>query len=117
MKKIGLFLIIAIFLSVSGLLAQDPMQVAPKAYQKVFENDRVRVFHVTLKAGEKVGMHSHPAHFVYAIDDAKLKLTDSTGKSQTIELKEDQGGWIEPVTHEGENLGGDTELVVVEFKK
>ena len=44
--------------------AQDPVKVAPGIYKVILENDHVRVLEVTLKPGEKVPMHSHPASVV-----------------------------------------------------
>jgi hypothetical protein len=46
---------------VSLLSAQDAYQVAPNNYRKVFENEWVRISHVTYRPGEKIGAHTHPA--------------------------------------------------------
>jgi quercetin dioxygenase-like cupin family protein len=118
MKKISLFLLFTFVLSASGLFAQAPDQVAPNNYHKIFENDRVTVFHVVAKTGDKIGKHSHPAHFAYGLKDAKLKITNlDTKKTDVAELKQGKVMWLEPVTHEAENVGPDTELLVVDLKK
>jgi quercetin dioxygenase-like cupin family protein len=118
LKKISLFLLFTFVITASGLFAQNPDEVAPNNYHKIFENDRVRVFHVVAKAGDKIAKHSHPAHFAYALKDTKLKMTNlDTKKTETAELKQGKVIWLEAVTHEAENIGPDTELLVVDLKK
>lgn len=117
MRKFIFLSALTIFFCCSILQAQDPVKVAPNIYKNIFENDRVRVCEVSIKAGEKIGMHSHPAHLAYALTPAKLQMKDSTGKSQVAEVKQGDVVWFEPVTHEAENLGADAKLIVVELKK
>ena len=104
--------------TVARALAQDPLQVAPTMYKLVFENDRVRVLEVTLKAGEKIARHSHPDHFGYVLGAGKLKISKPDGTSIEPELKTGEVVWIAAETHEGENMG-ETELrvLVVELKE
>ena len=47
------------------------------------ENDRVRVFNVTFKPGDKAVMHHHPDHVVYVLEGGKMKLTIQ-GKTDTL---------------------------------
>ena len=77
-------LIVCTALLVGGLAvrlacAQDPMQVGPNIYKLLFENERVRVFEVRFKPGERIAMHAHPDHVVYMLDDGKLKLSSPDG--------------------------------------
>ena len=53
--------------------AQDPAEVGPHVYHCVFENGRVRVCEVRFKAGDEIGMHSHPDHFAYVISPTALR--------------------------------------------
>jgi quercetin dioxygenase-like cupin family protein len=110
--------ILVIGLAVSPAFAQDPMQVGPNIYKLLFENERVRVFEVRFKPGEKIALHSHPDHVVYVLDDGKLKLSYPDGKSVEVVLKAGQTLWIPAETHAAENVGStDAHSLVVELKE
>jgi quercetin dioxygenase-like cupin family protein len=105
-------------LAVSFALAQDPMQVGPNIYKLLFENERVRVFEVRFKPGERIALHSHPDHVVYVLDDGKLKLSYPDGKAVEVVLKAGQTLWIPAETHAAENVGStDAHSLVVELKE
>jgi quercetin dioxygenase-like cupin family protein len=105
-------------LAVSLAFAQDPAQVGPNIYKLLFENERVRVFEVRFKPGERIAMHSHPDHVVYVLDDGKLKLSYPDGKSVEVVLKAGQTLWIPAETHAAENVGStDAHSLVVELKE
>ena len=97
-------------LTVSLALAQDPAQVGPNIYKLLFENDRVRVFEVRFKPGEKIALHSHPDHVVYVFGDGKLKLSYPDGKSVEVGLKAGQTLWIPAETHAAEMSGPPTPI-------
>jgi len=46
--------------SVAPVGAQDAVKVDGKHYKVMFENDQVRVLHITYGPGEKSVMHEHP---------------------------------------------------------
>lgn len=97
--------------------AQNPVDVAPTMYTVVFENDRVRVMEFVIKAGEKIGTHSHPDHFAYVVNAGKIKISKPDGSSGTLELKAGTVLWIDAETHRGENVGKTTiKLVITELK-
>ncbi len=52
-------------------MAGDAVQLAPHVYKVLFENERVRVLQVRLKAGESSAMHSHPAYVIYGLATAR----------------------------------------------
>src|SRR5687767_3851718 len=107
-----------LFFVTTALVAQDPIVVAPKLYKKVFENDKVRVLEVNLKAGEKIAAHSHPAHVAYVVNPGKLRITDSAGKAMDAEPKAGEVIWFDPVTHSAENTGTtDLKIAVIELKE
>ena len=96
----------------------DALQAASNVYKLSMENDRVRVFDVRFKPGEKAAMHMHPDHMVYVLNDGKLKLTPSNGKPQVMDLKAGQTIWIDATSHAAENLGkNDVRMLVVELKE
>lgn len=101
----------------SVVIGQDSARVAPKNVKVLLENNRVRVLEVRIKPGEKIPMHSHPAHITYALSDAKGQYTSPDGSSTISEAKPNSVFWSEPVTHSSVNVGN-TEIhaIVVELK-
>jgi quercetin dioxygenase-like cupin family protein len=89
----------------SAASAQDVVQVAGDSHKVLLENAQVRVLAVTIKPGEKVPMHSHPANVSYVLTDGKLRITMPDGKSVEREPKAGTASWSEPVTHAFENIG------------
>jgi beta-alanine degradation protein BauB len=101
----------------NAVIGQDSVKVAPKNVKVLLENNRVRVLEVRIKPGEKIPMHSHPAHLTYALSDVKGEYTSPDGKSTIGEAKTSSVFWSEPVTHSSVNVGN-TEIhaLVVELK-
>ena len=96
---------------------QDPAVVNAKTIAVKLDNPRVRVFHVTLKPGEKETTHSHPAYVVYVIEGGKVRNHASDGTVAEYELKTGDVVYRDPLTHWAENIGNTTlRLVVVELK-
>jgi quercetin dioxygenase-like cupin family protein len=85
--------------------AQDVVKVAGDSHKVLLENAQVRVLAVTIKPGEKVPMHSHPANVSYVLTDGKLRITMPDGKTVEREPKAGTSTWSEPVTHAFENIG------------
>jgi beta-alanine degradation protein BauB len=112
------------FVTVSGIsicgitIAQDSAKVAPKNVKVILENNRVRVLEVHIKPGEKVPMHSHPAHVTYTLSDVKGKYVSPDGETTIGEAKPNAVFWSEAVTHASENIGAsEIHAVVVELKE
>ena len=96
----------------------DALHAAPNVYKLIMENDRVRVFNVRFKPGEKAAMHTHPDHIVYTLNDGKLRLTPLKGKTQEMDLKAGQTIWMNATSHTAENLGKtDLHFLAVELKE
>ncbi len=79
--------------------AQDAVTVAPQQSKIWAENDKVRVLEYTSKRGDKVGMHSHPAHIVYVIQAGKTRFTLPDGNTTETDAKADDVLLRDPVTH------------------
>ena len=95
----------------------DPLDVARNVYKLKMENDRVRVFDVTFRVGDKAVLHHHPDHVVYVLEGGKLKLT-SQGKTNILDLVDGDAIFLNAQSHEAENIGQSTiQLLVVELKK
>lgn len=84
----------------------------------IFENDRVRVLEVNYAPGTTHEMHTHPDHVVYALGDAKVRMTGEDGKSSEAEIKKGGTRWQPAVTHKTENIGTTAlRVVLVELKE
>jgi len=72
--------------SVLRISAQDPTKAAPDTYKLQFENDYVKILHVTYAPRSKVPVHDHsrfPAAYVYLSDSGPIRFVHS--------------GWDDPV--------------------
>jgi quercetin dioxygenase-like cupin family protein len=117
-STVWIVLCLCVVLSAGAVLAEDASKAAPGNYKIKMENDRVRVYDVTIKAGEKVPSHSHPDHMAYAVGDCKLQMTDAAGKTQDAEIKAGGVVWMDAVTHSAVNTGKtDCNVVVIELKE
>ena len=96
----------------------DALKAAPEITTLMMENERVRVFSVRFKPGQKTIMHSHPDNVVYALNAGKLKIILPDNKSNEVNLKAGQAIWMEAGQHAVENPGK-TEVnnIVIELKK
>jgi quercetin dioxygenase-like cupin family protein len=95
----------------------DPTQVASDVYNLVLENDRVRVFDMRSKPGQKAEMHGHPNHVIFVISDYTLDLRMPDGSRQEIPLKAGQSFWMNAGQHAAENIRKtEGHAVVVELK-
>lgn len=119
MRHTGLVAVVVagIAFGATAARAQDPAKVAPNTYKVILENARVRVLDVTLKPGEKVPMHSHPANVVYPLNDSRARFTMPDGKTVDVDLKAGAVMWQDAQSHASENLGTtDARVLVIELK-
>jgi len=98
---------------ISKTVWPDPAKVAADVYTMVMENDRVRVFEVRFKPGQKTVMHGHPDHVAYVLGGFTLNLKFPDGKSQDFPLKNGQVLWIGAGPHEAQNVGTTAESALV----
>jgi beta-alanine degradation protein BauB len=97
--------------------ATDLISLAPDHCKLLKENDRLRVYEYTARKGDKVAMHSHPAHVVYLIKAGKTQFTLQDGtKPKPAELKDGEALINPPVTHAQEHLE-DVRAILVELKQ
>jgi quercetin dioxygenase-like cupin family protein len=95
----------------------DPMKVASNVTGLLIENDRVRVLRAKWKVGEKAAMHSHPDHVMYVVKGGRIKLTQPSGKADTMDLETGKAIFMKAQTHEVTNVGKtDVEMIVTELK-
>jgi len=100
-------------------LAQDPAQVQPQAFRVVLENELTRVLEVVSRPGAGVcgiGKHSHPAHLLVCLSDAKVRVTLADGRQIEAANKFGDVIWGEAETHTTENIAGPMRALLIEFK-
>jgi mannose-6-phosphate isomerase-like protein (cupin superfamily) len=95
----------------------DPVQVSPSNYKTVLENEHVRVLEMTLKAGEKDQVHSHPDETAYFVKGGKVKIHLEDGEVMEADIPDGHVMWHGEWTHQVENVGSrDLFAIVVESK-
>lgn len=96
---------------------QDPLAVGTGIYKKLAENAKCRVFQVTFKPGQRIGVHQHPMHAVYVVTGGKLEITVVGQKPQVMDLTAGQCVILDAQKHSARNLGKTTiKLSVTEIK-
>ena len=95
---------------------KDTCAVAPKNCKILKEDDNFRVIDYTAKKGDKVGMHSHPAHVIYVIQGGKTKFTMPDGTSKELDTKAGEA-IINPPTVHASDHESDIHVIIVEKKK
>jgi oxalate decarboxylase/phosphoglucose isomerase-like protein (cupin superfamily) len=97
--------------------AQDAVTVDPAHYKVLIDNASVRVLKISVAAGAKSPMHSHPDSVLVALGDAKATFTFPDGKTQVMELKKDTANYSAAFTHAPVNTGTTpVDAILVEFK-
>ncbi|HEY6894440.1 MAG TPA: hypothetical protein VI258_09750 [Rhodanobacteraceae bacterium] len=95
---------------------KDTCSVAPKNCKILKEDDTFRVIDYTAKKGDKVGMHSHPAHVIYVLQGGKTKFTMPDGTTKELETKAGEALINPPTVHASEHES-DLHVIIVERKK
>jgi beta-alanine degradation protein BauB len=114
--KFLLFAVAAIAMS-NAYAADDLCSVSPRHCKILKEDAKVRVIEFTAKKGDKIAMHSHPAHVVYLIKAGKTKFTFPDGGTRNTPPIKDGEALINPaVTHSQEHLE-DVHGILVEIKE
>ena len=95
----------------------DPVQASPAHYKTLLENEQVRVLEMTLRAGEKDQVHSHPSETAYFVKGGQVKIHLPNGEVMEADIPDGHVMWHEEWTHQVENVGPrDLYAIVVETK-
>jgi hypothetical protein len=113
---IAAFFVFLIGFTCVAISETDPVKLMPGLHKMLLDNENVRVYEVSAKAGDKIDTHSHPNHVLYFLTDAKAKTTGSDGKVQDIEAKAGTAAWTPGTTHVTEFVTA-ARVLVVEIKK
>ena len=96
-------------------MAKRLTQAAPETSKVLFENDKVRVVELNVKKGTKVGMHTHPAYFAYAVTAFEYKSKSAGGKTERRKVKKSGVDWSDGESHSVEFMRP-AQALVVELK-
>src|ERR1700761_5961694 len=97
----------------------DPLKVDPAQLKLEFENPQVRVVRASIAPHATVPLHTWATdHVVVFLTDQNFTVTDSTGKTETVEHKAGDVIWGTPVSLSEKNLSSQPfEALIVEIKK
>lgn len=95
------------------------MKSNPKISQTLADTTFLRAAVVTLEPGVKTDMHTHPAHFLYALTEGKILVHYKDGSTQTYDMKPGFAVVGPPEKpHITENVGTTTvKFLIVELKE
>lgn len=100
-----------------AMIAQDPAKVAAAHYKVVLDNPSVRVLRVSMPAGAKGALHSHPDHVAVFLADGQATFTGADGKSEEMKAVNETAVYVPAGSHSVVNTGkGPVSAIVVEFK-
>ena len=104
--------------SCAGADAQykDGCAVSPQHCKILKEDATFRVIDYTAKKGDKVGMHSHPAHAIYVLEGGKTKFTNADGTTKEVDAKAGDVLLNPPTVHASDHES-DIHVIIVELKK
>ena len=97
--------------------AQDVVKVDSAHYKVLIDKAVVRVLKVTVSAGAKSPMHSHPDAMLVALQDSKAQFTLPDGKTQDRCDRQGDGRLHARTTYASANVGTTpVDAILVEFK-
>lgn len=111
--------VLILYLLSFNATAQEWKNVNPKMNHILADTTLLRATEITLEPGEKSDMHTHPAHFFYALTNGKLTVHYKEGSEESFDLKPGMSGVSAPERpHVTENTGSTTvKFLLVELKE
>ena len=101
----------------STAFAADDFLAAAPGHTKVLKEDaKVRVIEFKAKKGDKIPMHSHPAHVVYFIKAGKTKFSFPDGSAREAKANDGEALINPAIEHAQEHLE-DVHVILVEIKQ
>lgn len=96
----------------------DPLQLAPKNYKLLMENDLVRVFDVRIQPGETLCLHANGPSVIYVFNDGQLQHTYPDGTKVVKTAVAGALVWDDAEAHETTNIGHtDIHSLKIELKQ
>jgi hypothetical protein len=99
------------------LQRRDPLRFDPRHYRLEFENEKVRVLRLTLKADEMVPFHDDSDSVVVCLKECHVRFMLPDGRSEDVHMEVGAARWIYGDTRSEKNLGTKSiEMLFVETK-
>jgi quercetin dioxygenase-like cupin family protein len=119
MKTIISLAVFTILLSSVSIFSQDWAKVNPEMNIILADTTLLRATIAVIEPGKKSALHTHPASFIYALTDGKLKVYYADGQSETFDLKAGDNFYGDPEKpHQTENVGDKTvKFLLIELKE
>jgi quercetin dioxygenase-like cupin family protein len=107
------------FFCIGCAWAQNWKDLDAKSVKTLADTNLVRASEVTIMPGEKGSIHSHPAHFFYALTESHLVIHYTDGKEEKYYLVPGDCGYSAPERpHWTENVGSKAaKFLIVELKE
>jgi quercetin dioxygenase-like cupin family protein len=114
-----LFLALLLFIISSAGIAQNKNQTERVPMKMLADTLFLSATEITLAPGQKTEVHTHPAHFYYALTPCNLKAYYTDGKIESYEVPAGGNGYSGPEgPHYTENTGNKTaRFLIVELKE
>ncbi|HMC97722.1 MAG TPA: cupin domain-containing protein [Flavobacteriales bacterium] len=111
--------LVALFFTLAGAHAQNWKDLDARTVKTLADTALVRASEVTILPGEKGSVHTHPAHFFYALTDCKLIVHYTDGKEERYDLHPGDNGYSNAERqHWTENVGTKpARFLIVELKE
>ena len=106
-------------LAIAQRSALDPVRVAPHIFEKLLENDRLRVLKVTERSGETQPLHSHPDRLIVYLSPCAWIEATADGGEQMQSFRLGDAIWARKLTHggKGNNVVQDCSRLEIEIKQ
>ena len=86
-------------------MAGETGNLRSKLFEKILENQHMRILEIELAPGETAVIHSHPDHQAFAATDGTLTVTTAEGEVKTIQVKAGDALWQLATKYETVNKG------------
>ncbi len=84
----------------------------------IFENDRVRVTRFSLAEGQRVPLPSTPNEMIYPLQDCRVRLDSTDGRTWDMTQRKDQVIWSDAAQSAAETVGSSScDFVLIEVKQ
>lgn len=122
MKKVTLLVLLGItFLlcDMNSLYSQSSSKMGSMIKKVLVDTTLVTAAEVTLEPGQKTEVHTHPAHFFYALTAGQLTVSFTDGTKEVLDLTPGFSGFGSPERpHSTQNTGKTTvKFLIVELKE
>ncbi len=88
-----------------GDVVDDKARLEAAIPELLFENERVRLFEVTLQPGEQTDLRSRPAGLVYALSEGTCAVTKPSGDRTDLAMSPGAVFWMDAAERATGNVG------------